>query len=81
MDLLLESQKNEVFESMRDEILNKVNSRFEVECFKTSIWDETLYHAWSQIVSFLLPNINILKKNLEVFCETLGADEVILFER
>ena len=81
MDLLLETQKTEVFESMRNEILTKVNGRFEVECFKTSIWDETLYHAWSQIVSFLLPNIKVLKKNLEVFCETLGADEVISFER
>ena len=29
----------------------------------------------------MLPNIKVLKKNLEVFCETLGADEVILFER
>ena len=64
MDLLLESQKNEVFKSMKEEILTKINGRFEVECFKTSIWDETLYHAWSQIVSFLLPNIKVLEKNL-----------------
>lgn len=55
--------------------------RFEIECFRTSIWDETLYKAWSQIVAFLMPNIKILEKNLKTFCETIKADEVVLFER
>lgn len=54
---------------------------FEVDCFKTSIWDETLYKAWSQIVYFLLPNVKTLEKNLEQFCKTINADEVVLFER
>ena len=54
---------------------------FEVDCFKTSIWDETLYKAWSQIVYFLLPNVKTLEKNLQQFCETINADEVVLFER
>lgn len=54
---------------------------FSVDCFKTSIWDETLYKAWSQIVYFLLPNVKTLEKNLEQFCHTLNADEVVLFER
>jgi len=61
--------------------LEKIGGRFEVECFRTSIWDETLYRAWSQIVAFLLPNIKTLEKNLKVFCESLNADEVVLFER
>ena len=54
---------------------------FQVECFKTSIWDETLYKAWSQIVHFLLPNINVLRSNLEQFCKAIKADEVVLFEK
>ena len=54
---------------------------FAMECFKTSIWDETLYKAWSQIVYFLLPNVKTLEKKLEQFCTTLNADEVVLFER
>jgi len=32
-------------------------------------------------VSFLLPNIKTLEKNLRTFCETVNADEVVLFER
>lgn len=54
---------------------------FEIDCFKTSIWDETLYKAWSRIVYFLLPNVKTLEKNLQEFCHTINADEVVLFER
>ena len=54
---------------------------FDVECYKTSIWDETLYKAWSQIVYFMLPNVKTLEKNLQQFCIALNADEVVLFER
>ena len=51
------------------------------ECFKTSIWDETLYKAWSTIVSILLPNIDKLKLSLQKICETVHANEVVLFEK
>jgi len=81
MDILGENVRNQTFEERKMDILQKVDKRFEVDCFKTSIWDETLYRAWSQIVSFLLPNIKTLEKNLKTFCETLNADEVVLFER
>ena len=50
-------------------------------CFKTSIWDETLYKAWSTIVSELLPNINQLELSLQKICETVNANEVVLFEK
>lgn len=56
MDLLAENIRFETFMEKKMEIEEKVNKRFELECFRTSIWDETLYRAWSQIVSFLLPN-------------------------
>jgi Ras-related GTP-binding protein A/B len=81
MDLLAENIRHQTFEQRRADIINKIDGRFECECFKTSIWDETLYRAWSQIVSFLLPNIKTLEKNLATFCKTLNADEVVLFER
>jgi len=51
-----------------------------VHCFKTSIWDETLYKAWSQIVYSLIPNIQVLEDRLQKFCEICEADEVVLFE-
>jgi len=81
MDLLAENIRTKTFEERRQDIMNKIDGRFECDYFRTSIWDETLYRAWSQIVSFLLPNIETLRKNLQTFCETVNADEVVLFER
>lgn len=80
LDLLAESMREKGFQEKRMRIIEKTKG-FEVDCFKTSIWDETLYKAWSQIVYFLLPNVKTLEKNLEQFCKTLNADEVVLFER
>jgi|UPI000581AE13 Ras-related GTP-binding protein A/B len=49
--------------------------------FGTSIWDETLYKAWSEIVTNLIPNIRLLETHLRNFCRLCDADEVVLFER
>ena len=51
------------------------------QCFGTSIWDETLYKAWSEIVTNLIPNIGVLESHLSDFCSICDADEVVLFER
>ena len=60
-----------------------VASRLELEisCFKTSIWDETLYRAWSQMVHALIPNRDSLQTHLDKLCAVCQADEVVLFER
>ena len=50
-------------------------------CFATSIWDETLYRAWSQIVYSLIPNVEVLKSQLTEFAGICGAEEIVLFER
>ena len=50
-------------------------------CFPTSIWDETLYKAWSSIVHSLIPNIVQLERYLLSFCHLLHAEEVVLFEK
>jgi Ras-related GTP-binding protein A/B len=47
MDMLGENIRHQTFEERKNDILAKVDKRFEVDCFKTSIWDETLYRAWS----------------------------------
>jgi hypothetical protein len=55
--------------------------RFHIKCFGTSIWDETLYRAWSQIVYSLIPNVQQLETQLGEFAEICGADEIVLFEK
>lgn len=39
------------------------------------------FQAWSQIVYYLMPNIQTLESQLANFCEICEADEVVLFER
>ena len=47
MDLIAENVRLQTFEQRKQDIIDQVAGRFEIECFRTSIWDETLYRAWS----------------------------------
>eukprot|EP01104_Vermistella_antarctica_P002039 TRINITY_DN1219_c0_g2_i1.p2 TRINITY_DN1219_c0_g2~~TRINITY_DN1219_c0_g2_i1.p2 ORF type:complete len:331 (+),score=101.24 TRINITY_DN1219_c0_g2_i1:211-1203(+) len=80
MDLLTEEQGDKEFTRRENELM-QVASPLQVTCFKTSIWDETLYLAWSSIVYSLIPNIKILEQQLVNFSSVCDADEVVLFER
>jgi Ras-related GTP-binding protein A/B len=61
--------------------LKKIVAPLELECFRTSIWDETLYKAWSAIVHSLVPNKRAIEKNLSTLCQLCDADEIVLFEK
>lgn len=83
----LESDREARFRDHRARIMESVG-KFEiverggaVTCFRTSIWDETLYKAWSSIVYSLIPNISLLEQQLESFANICEADEVVLFEK
>ncbi|EPT04116.1 hypothetical protein FOMPIDRAFT_1158236 [Fomitopsis schrenkii] len=52
-----------------------------VTVFGTSIYDESLYKAWSRIVHTLIPNAAVLSKHLTKLARACSATEVILFER
>jgi len=80
MDLIAEEQRDQVFKK-REEELAQISHPLRITCFRTSIWDETLYKAWSSIVYSLIPNIKTLEVHLQNFCSICEADEVVLFER
>mmetsp|Transcript_34467 Transcript_34467/g.84468 ORF Transcript_34467/g.84468 Transcript_34467/m.84468 type:complete len:244 (-) Transcript_34467:447-1178(-) len=80
MDLVPEEEKDQVFREKTSHI-RSAGHAVELECFKTSIWDETLYKAWSTIVCSLVPNRKLLSSRLSDFCDFCGADEIVLFER
>ncbi|KAJ2909737.1 hypothetical protein GGI21_001579 [Coemansia aciculifera] len=61
--------------------LEKRSKMFKPEVFGTSIWDHTLFHAWSQIVHRLVPNMATIERHLSNFRELTEAAEVVLFER
>lgn len=80
MDLVPEDQREQIF-LQRETELKQVSIPLKIQCFRTSIWDETLYKAWSSIVYSLIPNVQLLESHLGKFCQICEADEVVLFER
>ncbi|XP_024424786.2 ras-related GTP-binding protein A-like [Desmodus rotundus] len=80
MDLVQEDQRDPVFAEREDD-LRRLSRPLECACFPTSIWDETLYRAWSSVVYQLLPNVQQLEANLSGFARIIEAEEVLLFER
>jgi Ras-related GTP-binding protein A/B len=52
----------QVFEAKKRDITEESGGMVILkEFFATSIWDETLYKAWSKIVQNLIPHINTIK--------------------
>jgi len=80
MDLVNPDQSQKLVKKVEGE-LSEVARPLQVTFFATSIWDETLYHAWSKIVYAMLPNVHELEGQLSRFSKVCGASEVVLFER
>jgi hypothetical protein len=80
MDLIAEDARDRVFAERSDGIRSR-SLGIPVSFFRTSIWDETLYKAWSTIVYSLIPNVRDLETHLREFADMCDADEVVLFER
>lgn len=80
MDLIPETQREAIYKK-RVEELETYSKPLTFHCFQTSIWDETLYKAWSQIVHELIPNAVQLEKSLKDFADVIEANEILLFEK
>lgn len=88
MDLLEEDNghppghKQERFEAKCHELKEIADEhKIQIDCSKTSIWDKTLYSAWSKILTQLVPNRQKLQGELRRFVDETEADEVMLFEK
>jgi Ras-related GTP-binding protein A/B len=80
MDLVIEKKRESTYENKKLKILDLCPG-LSITCFNTSIYDESLYKAWSEIVNRIIPNIRLFNERLNDFREALGVDEVILFEK
>jgi len=78
LDLVHESKREEVLRNYERDLVNAAPG-INLTCFGTSIWDETLFKAWSQIVYALIPDVEQLETQLEHICNVCEADEVVLF--
>jgi len=80
MDLVQEELRARIFNERFKELKTR-SEPLNILAFATSIWDETLYKAWSSIVHTLIPNVRLLESHLQNFATICEADEVVLFER
>ena len=76
----MEDRRDEIFEKRKKQLEEK-SGNFQIKCYPTSIWEASLYKAWTQIVSELSPNRAKIEKSLQNFVEACEADEVVLFEK
>lgn len=83
MDLVDSSRRKEIYMDRTKQLRAKANELGvqSLRCCGTSIWDESLYRAWSQIIHSLIPNITALEKNLDEFVDITGATEAVIFEK
>jgi Ras-related GTP-binding protein A/B len=80
MDLIPLQERQLFVESKRTQIMAR-SMGMQPTLYPTSIWDESLYQAWSSIVNSLVPNLKQMEMELEKFCRICEASEVILFEK
>lgn len=82
MDLVQNEYKDALF-AEREQAIRKFSGKFaaSVAAYKTTIWDQSLYKAWGNIVHRLIPNLDIIQDYLEQLAESIQAEEVVLFEK
>lgn len=82
MDLVQTDFRESLFEE-RDNAIKGKSGKFArtVTSYATTIWDQSLYKAWGNIVHSLIPNLDVIEQYLRNLAEAIEAEEVILFER
>lgn len=82
MDLVQARLRQAMFDERADYI-REASEGFKdtVEFFATSIWDQSLYKAWTKIIYYLIPNAGTIEALLDQLAEVIDARELILYER
>lgn len=83
IDLVQSNKRQELFQLMYNNLKNIAFNEygFKISGFATSIWDESLYKAWSSIVCSLIPNVAVYEHHLAKLIQIIDAREIILFEK
>ncbi|KAL1873212.1 GTP-binding protein gtr1 [Diaporthe australafricana] len=93
MDLIMPNMKESVFNDRVRLVRNKTSealqniaglvgpARVDIQPFATSIWDQSLYKAWSSIIHDLIPNLAVIEKELSALGQAIEAEEIFLYER
>ncbi|KFY07764.1 hypothetical protein V492_06842 [Pseudogymnoascus sp. VKM F-4246] len=80
MDLVAPAQREASYNDRIAAIRTK-SDVFDPVPFATSIWDQSLYKAWAEIIHDLVPNLASIERHLATLGTLIEAEEVLLFER
>ena len=80
MDLVPPPER-EALVAERTALVRAATGPLTLTVFATSIWDESLYRAWSSVVHALIPNVGALAAGLAALADACEAYEVALFDR
>lgn len=86
IDLIPNHKKDQVYKDTRkyvEDIITSSNylDKEKIDFFYTSIWDQTIYNAWGEIVCSLIPDLPNLQNKLQKLCNVCQAREIFLYER
>ena len=80
MDYIDDKEKNQRFNEIKKLFESKENNS-QIIFLPTSIWDITLYKAWGNIISDLIPKSDKIKELMKKFVTACRADEAVLLEK
>jgi len=85
MDLIAPEQRASTLRTKTKEIQATCKAegfkREQVDFCASSIWDQSLYRAWRQVIYYLIPNAATIESMLRKLAEMMDAREMFLYER
>ena len=80
MDKYEEDKRSTILSTKKENFEAKAGN-FKLNFHQTSIWEPSLYKAFSNILSSIVKNNDKIQKILEDYGRACDADEVILFDK
>lgn len=74
------AEKKAEISAINDKVSKEKDRQGQIRIFGTTIWDESLYKAWSSVIHTLVPNINLITTHLTYLRDLCLAVEVAVFE-
>ena len=77
--LMFEKNKQEVMQTLQK--IEHFNSKNKIKFYETSIWDESIYIPWREIMCDKVLKNTKIQKGLQYLLEACDADEIFLIEK
>ena len=77
----IDEEKRDIIISNKTENFKSKAGNFEINIYQTSIWEISLYKAFSNILSSIVKNNEKIRQILEDYAKACDADEITLFDK